>query len=153
MSDDLLPTSLDREGSTELGGEDAPLTESERADLSALAHLVGQAPHFELPLEARARGLAELESLLDRHEKRRSRTKPVVSWWWSVPLAAAVLLAWLLPLSPERAPVAVEPDELAVAQNAVLTARLTGGPIPEGELERAQTAYREKLLASLEHDR
>ena len=150
MSDERLPRTVREEDSVPLGGSTKPLSVREHAELTALADLVATEAQFELSPEARSRGLLQLETLLDARAKRKG---PIVTLWWSVPVAAAVLLAWLLPMNPAREAAPPVAPALLEAQNAHLTARLTGLPMPRDELDQAQKVYRDELLAKLEKSR
>jgi len=132
---------------------DPPLTPAEQAELAELEALLEAKNHFELSAGARKQGLADLLGQLERPKVRKLSRRPSAVVWWSLPLAAAVILAWLVPLGPERAPVSPRASALMEAQNAHLTARLTGAPLPREELDRVQAEYRHDLLASLEADR
>jgi hypothetical protein len=152
MSDELIPSSLDPDAVAELGESDAELTPDEHQGLTELATLLTVAARFELSPEARRQGLTALDVALESRAGRAQR-RPIVSWWWSVAALAAISLAWLLPLSPERAPALPTAPALLEAQNAHLTSRLTGAALPRDDLERAQTEYRQELLAKLEGKR
>lgn len=150
MSDERISRNVSEEDSFPLGGSSRPPDAREHAQLTALADLVSVKGHFELSPGARARGLEQLERDLTARAKRK---RPIVSLWWSLPVAAAVLLAWLLPMTPAGESAAPTTPALLEAQNAHLTARLTGVHSPRDELERAQKSYREELLAALEKAR
>jgi hypothetical protein len=150
MSDERLSRTVSAEDSALLGGSTPSPEAREHAELTALADLVSVKDHFELSLEARARGLEQLGRELRARAKRK---RPIVPLWWSLPVAAAVLLAWLLPMTPASESAAPTTPALLEAQNAHLTARLTGLHIPRDELEQAQKSYREELLAALEKAR
>lgn len=150
MSDDGLPRHVSEEDRSRLDEATAPPDAREHAELTAIAKLVAVKDDFELSGDARARGLLRLERDLDQHARKK---RPVVTLWWSLPVAAAVLFAWLLPMSPapEDSPPAT--PALLEAQNAHLTARLTGVPDAREEYDLAQKAYRQQLLLALEKHR
>jgi hypothetical protein len=157
-TDDTLPSDLELEA-----GVDAPLLDDERKGLGQLGALLRVEGEFELSPAARERGRAELEALLregagrgkvtEPAHGRRRRARPPAWLWLAVPLAAAMLFAWLLPRYQRAVPAPAASATLAVAQSALLTAELTGAPIPRDELERATQAYRQELLATLERGR
>lgn len=141
----MLPDELELEA-----GVDPPLSDQERHDLEELGALLTAAQDFELAPAARARGRAELEALLQAQKTKR-RTRP---WLWAaVPLAAAILFAWLDPLGLRTAVPPRAPSELARAQSDLLTAELTGAPVARDDLDRATRVYRQELLAALEKGR
>lgn len=150
MSDELVPRVLAPE--TELENETPP-TPAEHTMLVELGSLLTLASQFELSTEARQRGLAELDVHLEARATQRRRARPVLSLWWALPVAAAVAIAWLLPLAPEKMAVPRQTPALLEAQNAHLTARLTGAPLFRDDLERARASYRQELLATLEKGR
>jgi len=148
MSDDLVPRIVAPDATEELGGSDAAITADEHRELSELAALLASSAHFELSPEARQRGLSALDVELSRRAER-SKQRPIVSWWWSLPALAGISLALFLPLAPARAPAPPTAPVLLEAQNAHLTSRLTGAHLTRDDLERAQTDYRQELLAKL----
>lgn len=150
MSDERLSRNVSEEDSVPLGGSTSSPDAREHARLTALADLVSVKDHFELSPSARARGLEQLQRDLNTGAKRK---RPIVSPWWSLPVAAAVLLAWLLPVTPAAESAPPTAPALLEAQNAHLTARLTGLHSPRDELDQAQKVYRDELLAALERAR
>jgi|GEM_PF-2876935 len=154
-TDETLPSELELEA-----GVDAPLSDDERQALGELAALLRVADELELSAAARARGRADLETLLcptpargEVIQPRLRRTRPLAWVWLAAPLAAAILFAWLVPRPRRALPAPAATAELAVAQSALLTAELTGAPVPREDLERATLAYRQELLATLEQGR
>lgn len=150
MSDEGLPRPTSEEDSAALGEATPAPDAREHAEITALAQLVTVKDDFELSGAARARGLLGLERALVQHTRKKRATVALV---WSLPVAAAVLFAWLLPLSPAPEGPPPATPALLEAQNAHLTARLTGAPIARDEYDRAQKAYRQELLLALEKRR
>lgn len=122
------------------------LTAAEKEELEQFEALLRAKDHFELSETALQRGLVELDALLDRKERRKATSKRVLWLLVPFPLAAALLVHWsaggkdFSPASPE----------LVEAQSALLTAKLTGAPLPRDDLEAATRSYRQALLARLE---
>lgn len=150
MTDERLSRNVSDEDGAPLGGSTPAPDAREYAKLTALADLVSVKDHFELSPGARARGLEQLAKDLN---VRAPRKRAIVPFWWALPVAAAILLAWLVPLAPLGESPAPRTPALLQAQNAHLTARLTGLHIPRDELDQAQKSYREELLAALEKAR